>query len=214
MKRTGFALVGILLALAAVTAQAADHKFYLGLDVGQANFDPTEIFDNQVKSKDDHATSYTVKVGYRFSRFFELEAGYTDLGKYDATLLGNCLPTLPPTCSPDVNTHTSIDGVMLAAVGIWPLTEHFQLTANAGAIYREVDYRFGIPTDQQRLHEKGTVMRYGLGAALPITDRFELGLDWVSYREVGIGIEASSGSIHTVSDGESSVITLGARWRF
>ena len=214
MKRTGYAAVGMFLVLAAVTAQAADHKFYLGLDVGQANFDPTEIFDNQVESKDDHSTTFTVKIGYRFSRFFALEGGYTDLGDYDATLLGNCLPTLPPTCSPDVQTHTSIDGVMLTAVGIWPLTDHFQLTANAGAIYREVDYRYGIPTDRQSLSEKGTVMRYGVGAGFPVNDRFELGLDWVSYREVGVGIAASSGQIHTVNDGESSVITLGARWRF
>lgn len=214
MKRTGFSLVGIVLVLAAGTALAADHKFYLGLDAGQAHFDPTEIFDNAVQSKDDQSTSYTVKVGYRFNRFFALEGGYTDLGDYDARLLGNCLPTLPPTCSPDVDTHTSIDGVMLTAVGMWPLTDHFQFTANAGAIYRKVDYRYGIPSDQQSLSEKGTVMRYGLGMSFPVNERFELGLDWVSYRDVGIGIEASSGSIHTVSDGESSVITVGARWRF
>ena len=77
MKRTGFAVIGSLLCLAAGTARAADHKFYLGLDVGQANFDPTEIFDNQVQSRDDHSTSFTLKVGYRFSRHLQGKLQYS-----------------------------------------------------------------------------------------------------------------------------------------
>lgn len=217
MKRTGYALIVFVAGMAATTAaHAADHKFYIGLDVGQANFDSTEIFDNPVRSSDDTSMTFTIKAGYRFNRYFALEGGYSDLGDYEATQAGLCLPVGPtPICGGEVRTRTSIDGVMVTAIGILPLTQHFELTASAGAIYREVDYDYRISANESRsLSDEGTVMKFGVGAGFPINERFELGLDVTTYREVGVGISSASGEINTVNDGESTVVTLGARWRF
>ena len=60
---------------------------------------------------------------------------------------------------------------------------------------------------------KDTVARFGLGIAVPINPRFEIALDYAQYRNIGLALDMGSNTT-VVDEGESSVLSLGLRWRF
>jgi hypothetical protein len=82
--KTIAALALLLGATAASYAQtpADSQKFYVGVQVGQTRLD-REDFDESVVL-DDEALAYSLLVGYRFSQYFALEAGYASLGEFSA----------------------------------------------------------------------------------------------------------------------------------
>jgi OOP family OmpA-OmpF porin len=152
-------------------------------------------------------------VGYRFSRYFALEGGYTDLGDFGSNL--NLLCTVNPPC-PEIHVKTSIDGFLVNAVGIWPIAEHFELNASGGLIYREFESRPTSPATVigSNSSETGTVMKFGLGLGVPINERLEIGLDVTQYREIGLGFVSEANQVSAVNEGESTVVSLGLRWKF
>ncbi len=207
-----------LLALAfllsvAGSAQAWDweHKWYVGVDVGQSTLDNASFAGADVV--DDHSTAYTLKIGYRFIPWLALEGGYTDIGDFSATYSYAC-PAIPGVTCADLHETTSIHGVLLNVVGIWPVAEHFQLNASLGAIYRELSASSGFaPANRTSWTDKDTVVRYGFGLAVPINEHFEIGLDYVLYRDIGLALNMDSEAT-LVDEGESKVASLGIRWRF
>ena len=132
-QKQSLALAAVLfMAAAATRAQVpGDHHWYAGLDVGQSNFDKGSGYSNV----DDSSTAYALRFGYRFSPHFALEGGYTDIGDFSAELRPIC-PNDPPGACPVIYETTAIDGFLLNAVGIWPVTHHFELTASLGGILR------------------------------------------------------------------------------
>ncbi|HEV8444856.1 MAG TPA: outer membrane beta-barrel protein [Steroidobacteraceae bacterium] len=204
-------LVGLLALAGAAGAQGADHKWYVGLDLGQSKFTGDQIRD--YSKVDDHSSAYTLKAGYRFVPWFALEGGYTDLGEFSGDLILFCPAVVGVTC-PAIHQKSSLHGLLVNAVGIWPVAEHFQLNASLGAIYRELSVKQesdnGVAYDWT---DKDTVVRFGLGMAVPVNPRFEIALDYVEYRDIGLAIDMGSNAT-VVNDGETSVISLGVRWRF
>ena len=82
--RTVAALAALLFATTAAFAQApaGTQKIYVGVQVGQSRLDREDFNESVVR--DDEATAYSLLVGYRFSRYFAMEAGYANLGEYTA----------------------------------------------------------------------------------------------------------------------------------
>jgi OmpA-OmpF porin, OOP family len=83
---------GSLMICAATTAAAGDTGPYLGGDAGIANYPgATNLQVGNVAltttvANDDTDITSRLMVGFRFSRYFALEAGYVDLGEVTATL--------------------------------------------------------------------------------------------------------------------------------
>jgi long-subunit fatty acid transport protein len=217
MRRLGRVSLGFLACLTASTAlaQGPDFRhFYLGVDVGRSDLDGSGAFDGVVDLANDDATVFSLELGYRFNRNFSIAAGYADLGEYDGELSGACIAVLLPGPCPSFDTRTSIDGFMVSAVGTWPVSTHFQFTANAGAFYREAELSYPVTAGGLgKYSEKGTVWKFGVGMVVPINDRFDVGLDLTQYRNIGIHVEtAFTADPHTASQGDATVVTLGVHW--
>jgi hypothetical protein len=195
-------------------ANGGSRNFYVGADAGWSNLHDSGDFDVQAGVDDDESTTFSVAFGYRFNRHFSLEAGYTDLGEFDSSPSVACPAIYPPGACPAFDARTSIDGVMVNAVGTWPVAKHFQLEASAAAIYREVEYSYRGASGSGSSSEKGTVWKLGVGVGVPINDRLEVGLELAQYREVGIRFGAGASDVQTTNDGYATVITLGARLFF
>ena len=185
------------------------HNWYAGIDYGQSQLDMDDASPGAVE-RDDNSDAFAIRVGYRFSRYFSLEAGYTDVGSFSASYVPPCPPG--PLCQP-YDTKQSIDGLLVSALGTWPVAEHFHLKGALGAIYREFEASVTYPTSTTSYSERSTVLSFGVGIAVPITDRFEVDLDYTHYREIGLGLTLSS-TLGIINEGESSVTTLGVRFRF
>jgi OOP family OmpA-OmpF porin len=210
MHKTCVAALAALLFVTGAVARGADHKWYVGLDVGQSRLENGNFAGDSLV--DDSSSTYAVRFGYRFVPWFALEGGYTDIGDFSATIVPTCGLGVP--CAPNIYNTTSIHGFLLNAVGIWPLAEHFQLNASLGAIYRELTQSSGTsPGGNSHWSSKDTVARFGLGVAVPFNDHFEIGLDLVQYRNIGLALDMGANTT-VVNDGESTVASLGLRWRF
>jgi hypothetical protein len=204
-----------LMASTALAQGTGDRRFYVGVDVGRSDLDGSGAFDGVFDVANDDATVFSLEVGYRFNRNFAVAAGYTDLGEYDGRISGACIAIAPPVPCPSFYTRTSVDGVMVSAIGTWPLSAHFQFTANAGAFYREAELSYPAAGQRTAYSEKGMVWKFGIGVEVPINDRFEVGLDLTQYRDIGIHVETPYvADPDTVSKGDATVATLGVRWSF
>src|SRR5690606_9992922 len=105
---------------------------YIGGNVGRtwADFDDpaitTPAATTTLTSEDDTEIGYKLFGGYQFHRNFALEAGFFDLGRFDAGFAG-----APGT----IDSSTRIRGLNLDLVGIMPLTDRFSAFARLGAAY-------------------------------------------------------------------------------
>src|SRR5487761_2302035 len=118
-----------LAAIASPLAVADDTGWYGGGNVGQsrAKIDDARITSNLLGSgfatssisNDDSDTGYKLFGGYKFNKYFALEAGYFDLGKF-----GFAATTAAPNAG-TLNGNIRLKGVNLDAVGILPINEKF-----------------------------------------------------------------------------------------
>jgi opacity protein-like surface antigen len=212
MTRKQLAAMAALLPLAfAGAASGADEpgKWYAGVDYGESQLDRDDdaLF---VTDRDDKSDVIAIRVGYRFVPAFAVEAGYIDIGDFSANYMPPCTPS--PNCQP-YDTKTSIDGFLLNAVGIWPLAEHFELKASIGATYRKLDATVNYATATYHYSETDTIFSFGVGIGIPVNERLEIDLDYTHYRELGLGMTLNQ-SLGVIDEAESSLTTLGVRFRF
>jgi hypothetical protein len=188
MKRS---LVTIL-ALAMCSASAFSQQpgtWYAGLDIGQATLDRN---GTNLAELDDTSVSYAVLAGYRFSRFFALEGGYTDFG--DFSLQG---------------TRSSSQGFMINTKGIWPIAKHFELEALLGGTFlsRDVSTSGG-----SSISASGFVPKVGIGFAVPVNERLAFNFGWTQNIDWDIGIQTDP-EFEVFTD-DTSMYALGVRWSF
>ena len=202
----------LLCATTAAFAQAPSdtQKFYVGVQVGQSRLDRENFNESVVR--DDEATAYTLLVGYRFSRYFSLEAGYANLGEFTAEF-----PLFCPGgsgCPSDVG-ETSVDGLVLNAIGVWPIASHFQLKASLGLNYHDLNASLMVAGSEtpRRFSANDTSFSAGLGIGVPVTERLELGVDLTHYRQLApdLTFEEEIGQVYETN---ATVLALGMRYRF
>jgi len=166
-------LLAASLVLLAPTARA--EAFYFGgsytqsdlkLDVGGSSF------------KDD-ADGWKGFVGLNFIDYFGLELAYYDLGTFNPLVQSN-----------------ELSGYSLAARGIWPLGEHFELSARLGVT------RWDVRTNSS-IKEDGTDVTYGIGAAGIIGKYVEIRAE---YEILQLDIQSA--------DADVDIISLGFAIRF
>jgi OOP family OmpA-OmpF porin len=177
--------------------------WYAGVDYGESRLDSDSLYS---ADRDDTSDTWSIRFGYRFTRYFALEAGYIDIGDFSESFAGPCMG-----CGG--GSTTSIDGLLVNAIGTWPVAEHFHLKGVLGATYRELNVSVVGSGFRNQWSEKTTIFSFGAGIAIPINERFEIDVDYTHYREIGLGLTVGS-SLGVYDNAESNLATLGLRFRF
>lgn len=129
------ALAGFGALLATPTMAQDGGYYYGGLSVGEsrAEIDQPRITSTLLGSgltttgfqADDRDLAFKLFGGYQFNRYFGVEAGYFNLGKFDFTADTQPAGTL--------NGEVKLQGLNLDLVGTLPFTERFSAIARVGA---------------------------------------------------------------------------------
>jgi len=133
------AAVIALLVAAAPSARAHENGLYVSLKLGTTDVDASfgDAFDQVVDGDDD---SETIEAGFRFSRYWAIQAGYHDFG--DVPGFGQpctedaevCIPVLVP-----ISAETK--AYSLAIVPQLPLGKRLSIFGKLGAIALETEVR-------------------------------------------------------------------------
>jgi OOP family OmpA-OmpF porin len=201
-----------VLALAAIVsplAMAEDSGWYLGANIGQSVSDlehekmaDSALGDNLTTTSfrvDDHDMGYKLFGGYQLSRYFALEGGYFNLGKFDFEA------TLPAgTLAGDIE----LQGVNLDAVGLLPFTDKFSAFARVGVIRVEASDDFsGTGTAAAIDHgntDQNTGYKFGAGLQYALSDSVAVRAEAERYRA-----DDTRGD-----NGDVDLFTVGILYRF
>ena len=193
-KKVLAAAAAMLLAIPfAASAQQAQTGFYVGGAFGQGeagNWCDTSGAPAGVglSSCDDKDTAWKAFAGYRFSRHFAAEATYINFGEYSGTVTFGA-------ASAAVNADAT--GWGLAAVGIYPINDKFDLFGKLGFIRGESEATVTVGAFSGTVGDKGTEIHYGVGGVYNFTPKLGLRLEW-----------------ENVDDADLSILSLGLQYKF
>jgi hypothetical protein len=156
-------LLGILvLGLLPKTAHA---EVVLGASAGEAGIDVTST------EFDESDFSWKAFAGFRFIKYFGMKVEYLDLGSPEASL-----PSIG-----DVAVQGTAWNV--AAEGVLPIGEHFELFATLGYVFWEFDSSdSGILSDD----DSGEDLNYGVGGAFIIGKHVGIRAEWQRFDAGGV----------------------------
>jgi OOP family OmpA-OmpF porin len=185
-----FAALGVLVlaVLTAVPARAQDAGWYIGGNGGLAaakiddrrisadllsgGYEPISISDNE------RDAGFKLFGGYRFDRYFALEAGYFNLGKFGFTA-----DTLPPGA---LNGSIKLQGTNFDAVGMLPFTDRFFAFGRFGANYAQTRDRFtgtgAVNVLDPVARRDATNYKFGAGLEYDFTEHLGTRLEAERYR--------------------------------
>ena len=177
MKRLA-TLVTIAAGLAAPPALA--QNWYFGAGAGSGNLDATGqdltgLPNAQLK---DNATTYTARLGYRFSPYGAFELGYYDLGKYEFS--GGSGAGL-------VTGSAKAKSYAISVVGIAPIGRNFDVYSRIGYGESEIKANANlgdVATGNASTKERGTT--YGLGARWMFTPNFGVFAEWMRVDKIEV----------------------------
>lgn len=210
--------VAACLAASTAWAQQPSSKFYVGLDVGRSMLDASQsqnFFGPEVSRQNGNDVGFKALFGIQVSRYFAVEAGYTDFGSFDAKGIPyNCAVNSPPPCT--FNVSASTHGPSTNLVGLWPFAEHWSMSFRGGAQYAQIsttDRDPDIPGSGNKHDDSSWGFLYGVGVNYQVTPRMRLRLDWEQNDQISFGVNLSGGA--GVYDlGSSSLTSLGLDYRF
>jgi OmpA-OmpF porin, OOP family len=185
MKRIRTVLV-VAAALASVPALAQQpipySPWYFGAGIGGGNLnksgsDLTGIANAEL---DDTATTYTVRLGWRFHPYMALELGYYDLGKY--SFHGRAVGTVA-----DVTGEAKAKSVGLSFVGILPI-DQFDLYGRIGYARSELKVNGSAnlaPTPVNK-EDKQNEATYGVGGRWTFIPHWALFAEWMKNDKISV----------------------------
>ena len=171
-------------ALSAVPALAQQpySPWYFGAGVGQGHLsasgnDITGIPNAQL---DTNETTYTVRMGWRFSPFMALELGYYDLGKY--AFHGRQFAN-----AQDVDGEARAKSVGLSFVGILPI-DQFDLYGRIGYARSELKVNASAPLLQTPLNgkDKQNEATYGVGGRWTFIPHWAVFAEWMKNDKIKV----------------------------
>ena len=194
-----------LAAIASPLAAADGSGWYGGVNIGQsmAKIDHDRIrsgllsggFTTTSISDDDRDTGFKLFGGYQFNKYFALEAGYFDLGKFEFS--ANTVP------AGTLRGNIKVKGLNFDAVGILPITEKFSAFGRVGLNYAEVKDSFTgtglVAVSNRNPSKKDINYKNGLGLQYHFTESLGIRAEAERYRiDDAVG---NSGDIDLVSVG-------------
>jgi OOP family OmpA-OmpF porin len=177
-----------LAGIASPYAIAADAGWYIGGNVGQsqAKIDDERIiggltaggFATTSINDDDRDLGFKVFGGYQFNKYFALESGYFDLGKFGFTA------TTAPAGA--FNGNIKIKGVNFDTVALLPFTDRFSAFGRIGVNYAEAKDTFSGTGSVHVLNptrtRRAANYKIGLGLEYDITESLGLRAEVERYR--------------------------------
>jgi len=202
-----------LAALAAIVssfALADDTGWYGGVSIGQsrAKIDDARIASNLLGggltasaiSNDDRDTGYKLFGGYKFNRYFAIEGGYFDLGKFGFTANTTPAGTLAG--------NIRLKGVNLDAVGILPINDSFSAFGRLGLNYAQARDAFSgtsaVSVANPNPSKSDTNYKFGAGMQYDFNPALGMRFDAERYR-----VNDAVGN-----KGDIDLLSLGLVYRF
>ncbi len=166
--------------VAAPPASAQDPGLYVGLNFGRSHsmIDEDHItsellgsaFNTLSISRDSRDQGGKVYLGYRFNRFFDLEGGYFDLGRFGFT------STMAPAGT--LEGRIKVQGVNLDLVLHLPFTERFSAFVRGGVANARTEDTFTgtglVPVTDPNPSKRDTRPKFGLGLQYDFTRHISL----------------------------------------
>lgn len=170
-------------------AMAADSGWLLGANLGQSR---AQIDDAGIASQlqgsgltvtlmdnDERDIAGKIFGGYKFNKYFALEGGYFNLGRFGYTATTNPVGSQIGTIR--------LQGVNIDAVGILPITEKFSAFGRLGANYADAKVNLAstgaVPTPADSSpSERDTHYKAGVGLQYDFTDHVGMRGEWERYR--------------------------------
>jgi OOP family OmpA-OmpF porin len=179
-KRSAFRLLGLagLGCLAAAPALAQDSYYYGGLSAGasRARIDEERITGGLLSrglttsgfDKDESGVAFRLFGGYQFNRYFAVEGGYFNLGKFGFTSTTVGAGTLAG--------EMKVQGLNIDVVGTLPITERFAALGRVGATYARTRDNFtgtgAIGVADPSPSKSGAGFKLGVGLQYAFTPAF------------------------------------------
>lgn len=197
-------------------AHAAEGRFYFGISGGMASQDLSKkALDTNVglivadsladddfsllsyvpSDFDDNDAAWALQVGYQWGSYFAVELGYVNLG--DATHAADIVVSDDLGVFADIDTTVSTrfrnTGITAAAVGIFPLGQHFEIHGRGGVLFARNRIRQTVDSEDSgalgvvpfELRGNSTDLFAGLGAAWNINPSYSLRVEYTRYLDVG-----------------------------
>jgi OOP family OmpA-OmpF porin len=171
----GLAGIGCLVA---VPVFAQDSYYYGGLSLGQsrARIDEDRITRDLLSrgltttgfDRDEKSVAFKLFAGYQFNRYFAIEGGYFNLGKFGFTST-----TVP---AGTLDGEMRVQGLNLDLVGTLPITDRFAALGRVGATYARTRDEFrgsgaiGVPDPNPS--KNGAGFKVGLGLQYAFSPSF------------------------------------------
>lgn len=174
MKATTWIAIAVLAssALLAAPPVSAQGPFYVGVSVGQSEFDEEAAIPSLITSGtvDSKKTAFKIFGGYQYNPNFGLELAYVDLNSasYSGSFFG----------TPVVGGKVELWGFNFSAVGILPLSPTFELFGKAGLFFWSAeasDVTNGVPFSTS---DDGADLSIGLGLSVNLTTNVSLRAEW------------------------------------
>lgn len=206
--------------LVSTVAIGADPGWYVGVKGGQsqADIDQDELDDVVLfafssvgapvitgsSTLDDSDTAWSVLAGYQVSNYFAVEAAYQDLGSFPYRSSGTVNPPGPIVSAPaSLNIDFETAGFTLAALGIAPIGEVFDLHGRLGVFFADTEMTVtgsstGVSVSED-VSASSQSLFYGVGAALTFAEKWTFSLDWQQFKDVGDEEEIGEADVDLIS---------------
>jgi OmpA-OmpF porin, OOP family len=188
--RSGVFLALLGSAASPVFAQSApDEKgFYTGAVAGVAAYPASPIVSlgpytlHSIDTREDDM-SWGFTGGYRFGRYFALEAGYVDLGEGTARLIESSGAPV------QADLHFSARGATLAAVVLFPMRK-WEPFVKAGMLFQDAELRIdgteaGAPFSLSASASSGTKALFETGVSYRFNEKWKATLGFAFFVDVG-----------------------------
>jgi OmpA-OmpF porin, OOP family len=187
----GLVAAGVL-AAGPVLAQQSGSGWYVGGAIGQSEAggwcDDPGFPGVSITSCDDKDTAYKAFVGYRINRNFAVEGSYVNFGKARGTVnFGGS----------SVSVDAKSDGFGIAALGILPLSDQFELFGKLGFMRGDSEADVTIGGSTFKVGSSGTELHYGVGGIYNLSRNLGIRAEW-----------------ENVDDADLSVLSIGLQYRF
>jgi OmpA-OmpF porin, OOP family len=210
-------LVAIMLTTGTAWAQEPSSKFYVALDVGRSRLEASQSMFFAPDGARTHGADIAFKglFGIQISRYFAVEAGYTDFGSFAVEGIPySCAPNSPPPCT--FNVTAGARGPSTNVVGLWPFAERWSMSFRGGAQYSQVSTTTRDPDVQgsaSRYHDSSWGLVYGAGLNYQVTPRMRIRLNWEQNDQISFGLNLGGGAgVYDLN--QSSLTSLGLDYRF
>lgn len=185
MNTKGILLSACLLSITslAFSAEAPPKPYYIGGGVGQSKADD---FCDGISSCDDTDTAWKLFGGYRFTKYFAIEAGYVDFGEFTGEVFG-------------VDVKAEVTGFTAHMVGTLPLHDRFSLIARLGTIYSDVDVKASGGGISASGDDQSFAFAGGVGAEVNFTDQLSLRAEYELFKDLGDDSDTGESEVYLAS---------------